>query len=598
MENTNKIMKAPVHKGENDRYGLVLGGGGSKGCYHVGVWTAFNEQGIHFDALSGTSIGALVAIFYPGNHIEPVTDFVMDMEPTNIAQDLPLMPQTLKQTIRGSRTILNFVIRYKDTRMDIRPLREHFRRMFDYETFKNSPVRFACMSYNDTKKEARPFYKGEITAQNAEDIVMASSACYPAFPKVVIDGDEYIDGMYADNVPIQLLQSILPEASWIAVVDLHDPGEPVPPALSEDMFYIQPLLQPGNPLDFSTHHAERLYAQGYLETMKYLGKYPGHLYTFRAEDKPLMDIVEDYIGLQLTQMKVVLPKADNLVHTLYRGVLGYIPPEMPNDLQDNYYFGQMVEALALMARVEPFALYDYKAFLEKIMANLESTSITKLNPEEFALVNLFKAISKEELPMQLYRMLKANGGRFSERVESLKERIPVSYTLAVLHYILQLLLDQLSPHQPHKTESQADEKISGQQKAPSDKRENDQLQPSLKTTPKNEPETPGQSEMQKPAAGRAADLKKAAGQAARKQSDLEQAAKAKADLQQKKPAAVPSLPVSSPEKTEEQFLPARLPKYKEVHLPPLPDRNKAPEPSRMDKQSDRSGQNLTGQDLK
>ncbi|UNT94385.1 patatin-like phospholipase family protein [Allobaculum sp. Allo2] len=53
----------PADKKPNEKYGLVLGGGGSKGCYHVGVWQAFNEAGITFDALSGTSIGALVGIF-------------------------------------------------------------------------------------------------------------------------------------------------------------------------------------------------------------------------------------------------------------------------------------------------------------------------------------------------------------------------------------------------------------------------------------------------------------------------------------------------------------------------------------------------------
>lgn len=63
------------------------------------------------------------------------------------------------------------------------------------------------MAYNDTKKEARAFFKGEITAENAEEVVMASSACYPAFPKVTINGEEYMDGMYADNVPIDLLNA-------------------------------------------------------------------------------------------------------------------------------------------------------------------------------------------------------------------------------------------------------------------------------------------------------------------------------------------------------------------------------------------------------
>ena len=36
---------------------LVLGGGGSKGAYELGVWRALDELGISFDIVTGTSIG-------------------------------------------------------------------------------------------------------------------------------------------------------------------------------------------------------------------------------------------------------------------------------------------------------------------------------------------------------------------------------------------------------------------------------------------------------------------------------------------------------------------------------------------------------------
>lgn len=43
----------------NKTYGLALEGGGAKGAYQIGAWKALREAGIHFSAVSGTSVGAL-----------------------------------------------------------------------------------------------------------------------------------------------------------------------------------------------------------------------------------------------------------------------------------------------------------------------------------------------------------------------------------------------------------------------------------------------------------------------------------------------------------------------------------------------------------
>jgi lysophospholipid hydrolase len=46
---------------------LVLGGGGSKGCAHIGIIQAMEEAGIPIDIIGGTSIGSFVGSLYARN---------------------------------------------------------------------------------------------------------------------------------------------------------------------------------------------------------------------------------------------------------------------------------------------------------------------------------------------------------------------------------------------------------------------------------------------------------------------------------------------------------------------------------------------------
>ena len=40
-------------------YAIALEGGGAKGAYEIGVWQALDEAGVKYNAVSGTSVGAL-----------------------------------------------------------------------------------------------------------------------------------------------------------------------------------------------------------------------------------------------------------------------------------------------------------------------------------------------------------------------------------------------------------------------------------------------------------------------------------------------------------------------------------------------------------
>lgn len=50
------------------KVGLALGGGGARGFTHIGVLKAFEEYGIKFDAVAGTSVGSLIGAFYASGY--------------------------------------------------------------------------------------------------------------------------------------------------------------------------------------------------------------------------------------------------------------------------------------------------------------------------------------------------------------------------------------------------------------------------------------------------------------------------------------------------------------------------------------------------
>lgn len=57
---TNLTLK----KNKKTKIGLALGGGGARGYAHLGAIKAFEEYGLKFDFIAGTSAGSLVGAFY------------------------------------------------------------------------------------------------------------------------------------------------------------------------------------------------------------------------------------------------------------------------------------------------------------------------------------------------------------------------------------------------------------------------------------------------------------------------------------------------------------------------------------------------------
>lgn len=61
---------------------LALTAGGARGAYQIGCWKAFVERGISFEAVSGSSIGALNAAFVCQGDVESALSFWQELSET------------------------------------------------------------------------------------------------------------------------------------------------------------------------------------------------------------------------------------------------------------------------------------------------------------------------------------------------------------------------------------------------------------------------------------------------------------------------------------------------------------------------------------
>jgi len=257
---------------------LVLSGGGSRGAYEIGAWQAFNELGVKFDAVYGTSIGALNAGLIAQGDLEKASDVWANI--------------TLKQVIGGEdedfaidrmisrkRDIVPFLMENaKRLRADIRPLEMLLRQSLDEGKVRASGMQLGVMTVRVPQMQPVPVRLSEMDEGRLADWLIASASCFPVFPTKKIGADRYMDGGYFDNLPIDM--AIEDGAEEIVAVDIHP--QPTHPEYGRMPFLkmIHPLRTLGGFLDFNPKLLKRMRLMGYYDTMKAYGAFDGIRYTF------------------------------------------------------------------------------------------------------------------------------------------------------------------------------------------------------------------------------------------------------------------------------------------------------------------------------
>lgn len=173
------------------KIGLALGSGGAKGFATLGALTAFEENGITFDVIGGTSIGSIIGAFYADGYS---CSNILDI---------------LKRVDFSEITNL-FMIG-----MDTSKLKEVIDRNIGYKNIEELKKPFLAVATELDSGEEKVLYKGSVG-----QALSASSSYPPFFKPVIIDGKRYIDGAFVNSVPADRVIEL--GADYVVGVDLSD----------------------------------------------------------------------------------------------------------------------------------------------------------------------------------------------------------------------------------------------------------------------------------------------------------------------------------------------------------------------------------------
>lgn len=261
---------------------LILGGGGSRGSYQVGVWRALRELGIEIDMVAGTSVGAINGISVAMNNFEQAEELwrnTRTAEVFDIAKEKS--PDKLSEIEEAWGLAREMLLHGGAESTGLMDLLQNF---VAENAFRESSIEYGLVTTEIPTFKAHYLFKDDIPEGKLFDFVVASASCFPAAHYHVIDSVKYIDGAYTDNLPVKM--ALQKKASRIIAVDLQGLGMIRKTALrhaeerADDFIYIKSKWDLGNILTFDAPRMERNMRLGYLDAMKAFNQLEGSRFTF------------------------------------------------------------------------------------------------------------------------------------------------------------------------------------------------------------------------------------------------------------------------------------------------------------------------------
>jgi len=272
---------------------LVLCGGGSLGSYEIGAWRKLKEKGLSFDIVTGASIGAINGAMVVMDEYDTAVamwDKINTDEVMRYGIDLDRDFWGEVDFRHGSRFNKFLGTYLKRHGVDNSPFLELLNSTLNLEKIVASKIAFGCIATEfPSTKETRLLISGA-PADKVVPYLMASSACFPIFPKYKLNDRLYIDGGWRNNLPIDYALDL--GADEVVAVILHSfPPMPQKPHYYQDLpnvKVIEPSLPQGSIMSFKKEAIHFNMELGYLDAGKVFGDYQGFAYAF-SRDEDLTD---------------------------------------------------------------------------------------------------------------------------------------------------------------------------------------------------------------------------------------------------------------------------------------------------------------------
>lgn len=352
--------------------GLVLCGGGSKGSYEMGAWTALEELGEKFEIVTGTSIGCLNAAMYAQHAYDRCLELWNKIEVGMIMESgINFENNSFRNQLKKKNDLLTFMGKYvSNMGTDIKPFLKLIDEYIDEDKILSSDIKFGicCARF--------PSFKGVEVVANEEirglikQYILASTSCFPIFPVCKIGKESFVDGGYYDNLPINFALDL--GATDITVIDLN-PNITHPEFVNKPFtHYIHPSHDLGAFMHFDREIIAKNMALGYNDTMKSFGKYMGYRYTFFNEyvESPLLralvlKLMHIYAANKKNKVKsLIKPESDGDLFNIISMYTDY------KSLTDFDYLIRGLEILGEIIEIDYIKIYHIKEFFKEVIDEL------------------------------------------------------------------------------------------------------------------------------------------------------------------------------------------------------------------------------------
>ena len=270
--------------------GLVLEGGGTKGAYQIGAYEALRDLGIKITGIAGTSIGALNGAFIAQGDFKAMKDIWVNYDYKSfmdIDEDTYERYKNIEMKAKNIHDVVDLMNKARKKQgIDITPLRKLLEEKIDEDKIRKSNIDFGITTaYWDGKIFPQLLYVEDIPRGRLVDYLIAS-ASLPIFDLDKLDDKLYLDGMFSDNIPINMLaQRGYDDIVVIRLVDDFLGKRIINKYNNLNLKVIVPSQSLGGSLNKDKDHMESNIKLGYLDTMKAYKRYDGVKYFFNLDCK-------------------------------------------------------------------------------------------------------------------------------------------------------------------------------------------------------------------------------------------------------------------------------------------------------------------------
>lgn len=262
---------------------LVLGGGGARGSYQIGVWQGLIELGIDFQIVTGTSVGALNGGLIVQGDYQAAKEMWQAIDTSHVLEfESPVDATSFKGYRKTVGTFVFNALRQKG--ISALPLKNSIiDRLLDEDRMRNRGIEFGIVLTEFPAMRQVSVFLDEIPQGLVSLYLLGSASFFPAMQPTKIGTKSYVDGGYHDNIPIDL--AISKGATNLIVVDVKGPGitKAIKLPAEATVHQIVSKWPLGAVLLFDGARSEFNIRLGYLETLKSYGKLAGSWYSFKNE---------------------------------------------------------------------------------------------------------------------------------------------------------------------------------------------------------------------------------------------------------------------------------------------------------------------------